>query len=68
MIKVWKMLDGKENIDMTELFTFDESSITRTNGFRLVGKSFITEVVRRFFSYRVISEWTNKHPAHVVNC
>jgi hypothetical protein len=36
LIEVWKILNGGENIDMNELFTLDESSITRTNGFKLV--------------------------------
>jgi hypothetical protein len=67
MIEVWKILNGKENINRNELFTFDESSITRTNRFKLVGKRFTTEVVRDFFSYRVINEW-NKLPYIVVNC
>jgi hypothetical protein len=28
MIEVWKILNGRENIDMNELFTLDDSSIT----------------------------------------
>jgi hypothetical protein len=52
---------------MNELFTLDDSSITRTNGFRLVTRRFATEVARNSFGYRVISEW-NAIPYNVVNC
>jgi hypothetical protein len=67
MIEVWKILNGRENIDMNELFTLDESSITRTNGFKLVTRRFAMEVAWNSFSYRVISEW-NAIPHIVVNC
>jgi hypothetical protein len=60
-------LNGIENIYMNELSTLDESSITKTNGFKLVGRRFTTEVARDFFSYKVISEWNNS-PHNVVNC
>jgi hypothetical protein len=56
MIEVWKILNGRENIDMNELLTLDESSITRTNGFKLVRRRFAMEVARNSFGYRVISE------------
>jgi hypothetical protein len=49
MIEVWKILDGRENIDMNELFTLDDSSIIRTNGFKLVTRRFATEVARGLF-------------------
>ena len=61
------ILNGRENIDKNELFTLDESSITRTNGFKLVGRRFATEVARNSFGYRVINEW-NAIPRSVVNC
>jgi hypothetical protein len=31
VIEVWMILNGRENIDMNERFTLDESSTTRTN-------------------------------------
>jgi hypothetical protein len=40
MVEFWKILNGKEIIDIYELFTFDESSISRTNGFKSVGRRF----------------------------
>jgi hypothetical protein len=67
MINVWKILNGRENIDMNELFTFDKNSVTRTNGFKLVTNMFAIEVARNSFGYRVISEW-NASPHSVVSC
>jgi hypothetical protein len=51
MIEVWKILNGRENINMNELFYLDESSITRTNEFKLVGRRFAMEVTRNYFVY-----------------
>jgi hypothetical protein len=67
MIEIGKILNGRENIDMNELFTLDESSITRTNGLELVTRRFATEVAWNSFGYRVLSAW-NAIPHNVVNC
>jgi hypothetical protein len=67
MIEFWTILNGRENIDVNELYTLDDGSITRTNGFKLVTRKFATEVARKCFGYRVINEW-NAIPHNVVNC
>lgn len=67
MIEVWKIMKGKENIDRADLFTLDETGITRSNGFKIVGKRFNTVVAQHFFTHRVVSEWNNL-PHSVVNC
>jgi hypothetical protein len=43
-----------------------ESSIIRTNRFKLVGIRFAMEVAQNSFGYRVISEW-NAIPRNVAN-
>jgi hypothetical protein len=67
MIEFWTILNGGENIDVNELYTLDDGSITRTNGFKLITRRFATEVARNSFDYRVINEW-NSIPHNVVNC
>ena len=67
MIEVWKIMKGKENINRGSLFTIEEHGVTRSNGFKIIGKRFNTEIARNFFTYRVVNEW-NKIPYNVINC
>ena len=65
MIEVWKIMNGRENVDRASLFTLDEHGVTRNNGFKIVGNRFNFDITRNFFTYRVVEEW-NKLPREVV--
>ena len=64
LIEVFKILNGFDLVS-TNLFTLAPQSVTRTNGFKLEGKRFKTDIAKNFFSNRVINEW-NALPWDVV--
>ena len=66
LVQVFKILHGYDDIDWRELFDIDTTSITRSNGFKLRGKRFHTDVAKKNFTYKLINEW-NSLPENVVN-
>ena len=66
LIQVFKILHGYDDIDWRELFDRDTTSVTRSNGFKLRGKRFQTDVAKNFFTYKVVNEW-NALPDTVVD-
>ena len=59
MIEVWKIISGHENLDRSYFFELQENSITRSNGCKIVGRRFQTEIARNWFTYRVVNEWNS---------
>ena len=66
LIQVFKILHGYDDIDWRKLFNRDTTSVTRSNGFKLRGKRFHTDVAKNFFTYKVTNEW-NALPDSVVD-
>ena len=64
LIEVYKIFKGFDNINVNDYFTIDRTSVTRNNGFKIVGKRFRTNESKHFFN-RVVNVW-NGLPAHVV--
>ena len=65
LIEVYKIFKGFDNINVNDYFTIDRTSVTRNNGFKIVGKRFRTNESKHFFFNRVVNVW-NGLPAHVV--
>ena len=66
LIETYKILTGKEKIDMEGFFQFaDRDHGLRGHGLKLFVQRARTETRRRFFSHRVVSEW-NRLPQRVV--
>ena len=65
LFEVYKIFQGFDNITVNDYFTIDRTSVTRNNGFKIVGKRFRTNESKHFFFNRVVNVW-NGLPAHVV--
>ena len=68
LIEVFKILNGMEDINPEELFTYSHNTGTRGHNFKLFKKQLTKglELRKHFFSQRVVDEW-NKLPPSVVN-
>jgi len=66
MIELWKIVMGMENISKGKLFKLDEKGITRSNGYKLIGQKFNTDIAKVYFSNRVVNDW-NKLPSNIVS-
>ena len=64
LIQAFKIIKGFDNIDPRKLFDFCHNN-TRTNGFKIKLPLAKTQVLRNFFTYKVINHW-NKLPNEVV--
>ncbi len=65
LIEVYKIFRGFDNINVSDYFTIDRSNVTRSNGFKIIGKRFTSNEAKHFF-YSFVNIWNNL-PAHVVN-
>ena len=65
LIEVFKILNGFDLLD-TNIVTLDTQCVTRSNGLKLKGKRFQTDIAKNFFANRVVNEW-NKLPSDVVH-
>ena len=66
LITVFKIFRGFTNINPNDYFSTDESRITRSNGFKIIGKRFETNEAKYFFFNRIVNVW-NGLPSNVVN-
>ena len=66
LLTVFKMFKGFTSLKPDDYFTIDRSSITRNNGFKIIGNHFITNEAKYFFLNRVVNIW-NGLPSNVVN-
>ena len=65
LIECFKILKGFDNVNHSELFTFDPNIRTRNNGMKLKGRHVYLDVTKNFFTNDVISHW-NQLPESVV--
>ena len=54
LLTVFKMFKGFTNLKPDNYFTIDRSSITRNNGFKIIGKRYITNAAKYFFFNQVV--------------
>ena len=67
LIEVFKIFKGFSNINVEDYFTVDRSNITRRrNGFKIIGKRFLSNEAKHFFFNRVVNVW-NYLPSDVVD-
>ena len=65
MIQTYKILNGKEDIEYTRFFEFNNQA-TRSNGQKLEVKTSNKDIRKNFYSVRVPKEWNNLS-ADIVN-
>ena len=65
LIEVYKILNNFDAIDGV-LQLVNSNSITRSNGYKLVGKRFRSDIAKNFFANRVVNNW-NALPKNVVD-
>ena len=66
LIELFKILKRFDDINYENMFVLDTESVTRTNGMKLKGKRFNTDLRKNYFNIRVINRW-NALPASVVS-
>ena len=66
LIEVFKMIRGFANVTISDYVTVDQERVTRSNGFKIIGKTFRSEESKNFFFNRVVNVW-NSLPTQVVN-
>ena len=66
LIEVFKMFKGFDNVDINDYVVIDRDRTTRSNGFKITGKTFRTEESKYFFFNRIVNVW-NSLPAQIVN-
>ena len=57
LIQVFKIINGYDHVDSDKFFIRNTNSITRSNGYKLRGKKFNTDVAKNFFTYKVVNIW-----------
>ena len=65
LIEVYKIINGFDLVN-SPLFIRNENSITRNNGFKLIGKRFRSDIAKHFLTNRIVKIW-NLLPADVVS-
>ena len=65
LIEVFKILNGFDNVDYSEMFTLREG-VTRTNGYKLELKRYHRDLCGNYFTYSICNRW-NELPTDVVN-
>ena len=65
MIQVFKMVKRIDNVDPNKYFTFDNSNVTRNNGFKIIKKQVKSNEAKFFFFNRIVNVW-NGLPRDVV--
>ena len=58
LIEVFKILNGFDLVG-PGLLALAPHGVTRSNGFKLQGKRFQTDVAKNFFANKIINEWNN---------
>ena len=66
LIEIFKMFRGLDNVNIHDYLNVDERNITRSNGYKIVGKHFRSEEAKHYFFNRVVNVW-NSLPAQVVD-
>ena len=65
MIKVYQLIHGAVDQDLSQFLQFDVASRTRGHRWKLVKPAAITRARRNAFSIRVVNDW-NCLPSHIV--
>ena len=65
-LTVFKNFKEFTNLRPDDYFTIDRSSITRNNGFKIIGTCYINNKGKYFFFNRVVNIW-NELPSNIVN-
>ena len=60
------MFRGLDNGNINEYLNVDERNVTRSNGYKIVGKHFRSIEAKHYFFIRFVNVW-NSLPAQVVN-
>ena len=63
---LFKIFNGFANMNIQKYVSVDQSNVTRSNGFKIVGKRFVTNEAKHFFFNRIVNIW-NGLPSNVVN-
>ena len=66
LIMLFKIFNGFANMNIQKYVSVDQSNVTRSNGFKIVGKRFVTNEAKHFFFNRIVNIW-NGLPSNVVN-
>ena len=62
LLTVFKIFKGFTNLKPDDNFIIDCSNITSNNGFKIIGKRFITNEAKYFFFNRVVNIWNGSAP------
>ena len=65
MIQVFKIVKRIDNVDPNKYFTFDNSNVTRNNGYKIIKKQVRSNEAKFFFFNRIVNVW-NGLPRDVV--
>ena len=66
LIEVFKMMRGFVNVNISDYVTVDQERATRSNGLKIIGKSFRSEESKYFFFNRIVNVW-NSLPSQIVS-
>ena len=66
LIKVFKIFNGFDNININDYVATDLTNTTRNNGFKIIGKRFRSNEVKHFFFSSIVNIW-NYLPLQIVN-